>query len=61
MGKEIQALRAFQRRHEAESMSSGAYKTVAEYIKAEAVPQVLSYGMFTQLSGKTDSLSSENV
>jgi serine/threonine protein kinase len=34
MGKEIQAMKAFRRRHEAEALESGAFKDMAEYMRS---------------------------
>jgi serine/threonine protein kinase len=49
MAREIQAMKAFRRRHEAESLQSGSFNNMAEYMRSLVVPQVLSYGMFTQM------------
>jgi serine/threonine protein kinase len=34
MGKEIQAMKAFMRRHEAEALESGAFKNMTEYMSS---------------------------
>jgi hypothetical protein len=34
MGKEIQAMKAFRRTHEAEALESGAFKNITEYMSS---------------------------